>query len=121
MLYRLAADAVVLIHLGFIIFVVSGGFLAWRWRRLAWVHIPSAIWGALIEFAGWICPLTPLENKLRVLAGGVGYQGGFIENYLIPIMYPARLTTTVQLTIGAFVLLLNAFAYAVYFRRKRDR
>jgi hypothetical protein len=120
MLYRLAADAVVLLHLAFIFFVVCGGFLAWRWRKAAWFHIPAAIWGALIEFAGWICPLTPLENKLRELAGGVGYQGGFIEHYLIPIIYPTRLTVGMQLTIGVFVVLLNAFAYTVYFRRLRQ-
>jgi hypothetical protein len=119
MLFRLAADAVVLAHLVFIIFVLCGGFLAWRWRKLALVHIPTAVWGALIEFAGWICPLTPLENKLRVLAGDVGYGGGFIDHYLIPIIYPTGLTVGAQLTIGTFVLLLNAFVYTVYFRRRR--
>jgi hypothetical protein len=121
MLYRIAADAVVLVHLAFIIFVVCGGFLAWRWRRLAWVHLPSALWGAFIEFAGWICPLTPLENKLRTLAGGVGYRTGFIEHYLVPIIYPARLTIGMQFAIGTLVVLLNAFAYTVYFRRRRCR
>ncbi len=120
MLYRLAADIVVLIHLGFIIFVVGGGFLAWRWRWLAWVHVPAAVWGTLIELAGWICPLTPLENNLRLLAGEVGYRGGFIDHYLIPVIYPTRMTHGMQLTLGMIVLLLNAFAYTVYFRLRRD-
>lgn len=119
MIYRLAADAVVIIHLAFIIFVVCGGFLAWKWHRLAWVHLPAAVWGALIEFARWTCPLTPLENKLRSLAGETGYQGGFIEHYLIPIIYPARLTVGMMLIMGTSIVLLNAFAYTVYFRRQR--
>lgn len=121
MLYRLAADAVVLAHLCFIVFVVTGGFLAWRWPRLAWFHVPAAIWGAAIEFAGWICPLTPLENRLRFLAGEVGYQSGFIEHYLIPVIYPTRLNAEMQLTFGLMVLLLNGFAYSVYFRRRRSQ
>jgi len=118
MLFRLAADAVVLIHLAFIFFVCCGGFFAWRWRRVAWFHVPAAIWGALIEFAGWICPLTPFENKLRALAGGAGYQGGFIDHYLIPVIYPERLTFSMQLAFGTLVVILNAFAYAVYFKRR---
>jgi hypothetical protein len=121
MWFRLAADAVVSVHLAFIFFVVGGGFLAWRWRRVAWFHIPAAIWGALIEFAGWICPLTPLENELRARAGGVGYQGGFIDHYLIPIIYPERLTVAMQLALGTLVVILNAFAYTVYFRRCDSR
>lgn len=122
MLYRLAADALVLAHFVFIMFVVVGGFLAWRWRSLAWVHLPVACWGTLIEFFGWICPLTPLENDLRRLAGEVGYEGGFIEHYLIPVIYPARLTVEFQIGLGVFVLLLNAFAYSVYFiRRQTDQ
>ena len=118
MIYRLAADLVVLLHLGFLLFVVGGGFLAWRWRKLAWAHIPAAAWGAAIEFAGWICPLTPLENRLRSAAGEVGYQTGFIEHYLIPIIYPTRLTSEIQITFGLIVLLLNGLAYSVYFRRQ---
>ena len=121
MIYRLLADAVVLAHLCFIVFVVSGGFLAWRWPKLAWFHAPAALWGAAIEFAGWICPLTPLENKLRSLAGGVGYQSGFIEHYLVPIIYPAQLTTELMVFFGLIVIFLNAFAYSVYFRRRRNR
>lgn len=119
MLYRLAADALVLLHLGFILFVVGGGFLAWRWRKLVWIHVPVAMWGALIEFAGWVCPLTPWENDLRRMAGGVGYEGGFIEHYLVPVLYPPGLTVGTQIVLGVFVVVINGFAYAVYFTRRR--
>ena len=118
MLYRLAADTVVIFHLGFILFVVGGGFLSWRWIKLAWLHIPTAIWGTVIEFAGWVCPLTPLENELRSLAGDDGYATGFIEHYLTPVIYPEHLTVEVQFSLGLFVLLLNFFAYSVYFIRR---
>lgn len=123
MLYRLFADTLVVIHLTFITFVVVGGFLAWRWRWLAWIHVPVALWGALIELlesARWaICPLTPLEVYFRRLAGGEGYEGGFIEHYLIPIVHPAGVTPAVQVILGISVLIINGFAYAVYFRRGR--
>lgn len=117
--YRFAADALVAIHLGFILFVVLGGFLAWRWPRLVWLHIPAAVWGTLIEFAGWICPLTPLEQRWRVLAGQAGYDGGFVEHYVLPLIYPAGLTRGLQYALGAAVLLINVFAYTVYFWRRR--
>ena len=120
MLYRLAADALVVVHLGFIFFVVIGGFLAWRWRRVAWIHLPVACWGALIEFSGWVCPLTPLENDMRRLAGDLGYEGGFIEHYVIPIIYPRQLTVEIQIGLGIFVLLLNGLAYSVYFIRRKS-
>ncbi len=120
MLYRLVADTLVLAHLAFIFFVVVGGFLAWHWRRLAWLHIPVACWGVLIELSGWVCPLTPLENDVRRLAGEVGYDGGFIEHYVIPIVYPAELTVGLQIGLGMLVLLLNSFAYAVYFIRPKS-
>ena len=114
-----AADALVLLHLCFIAFVVVGGFLAWHWRALAWVHLPAAAWGALIEFMGWTCPLTPLENHLRRLAGESGYGGGFIAHYLTPIIYPAGLTSPNQIALGVLVLAVNAWAYSVYFSRLR--
>lgn len=117
MLYRLAADVLVIVHLAFIIFVVVGGVLAWRWRRVAWVHLPAAAWGVLIELIGFVCPLTPLENRFRRLAGEVGYEGGFIEHYIIPVIYPAGLTTTIQVALGSLVLLVNGFAYWIYFKR----
>jgi len=119
MLYRLTADAVVLLHLSFIVFVVCGGFLAWRWPRLIWVHLPAAAWGTAIELFHWTCPLTPLEKWLRQLAGSAGYEGGFIEHYLIPIIYPAALTRWQQVVLGIVVVLLNAIAYGVYFKHRR--
>jgi hypothetical protein len=118
MLYRLAADTVVLLHLAFVVFVVVGGFLAWRWRRLAWAHVPCAAWGAAIELMGWVCPLTPLEVSLRRHAGQAGYEGGFIEHYITPIIYPAGLTPTIQIGLGLLLVTLNVLAYAVYFRRR---
>lgn|SRR5574341_1041635 len=121
MLYRLAADALVGLHLAFVFFVVLGGFLALRWRRLAWVHAPAALWGAIIEFMGWVCPLTPLENHFRGLAGQGGYPGGFVEHYLIPLLYPADYTTGLRLTLGALVVVLNAVAYGLYFSRRPVR
>ena len=117
MLYRLLADAVVTFHGLFILFVVFGGFVAWRWRWVAAIHLPCAVWGMLIEFRGWICPLTPLENSLRARAGQAGYSGGFIEHYLLPAMYPAGLTPRIQAALGSAVLVINAVAYAVLIRR----
>lgn len=120
--HRLAADLLVILHLLFIAFVVGGGYLAWRWRWLAWVHVPAAVWGAAIEFMGWTCPLTPLENELRRAAGSTGYEGGFVEHYIIPVIYPVGLNSDVQIALGSLVLLLNAIAYWVYFwRPRRDR
>lgn len=112
MLYRLLADLVVLVHLAFVIFAVGGASLVLRWRWVAWVHVPAVVWAALIEFAGWICPLTPLENRLRILNGGAGYSGGFIDHYVLPILYPSGLTRGAQVFLGAFVLLLNIGIYA---------
>ena len=117
MIFRLLADVVVIVHFTFIAFVMIGGFLAWRWRRLVWAHLPAALWGALVELTGWICPLTPWEVALRTQAGQAGYAGGFIEHYLIPIIYPAGLTRTIQLGIAAFVIVLNVVAYVGYVRR----
>src|SRR5437667_2733305 len=107
MLYRRLADGVVLIHAAFVIFVVAGGFLAIRWRQLVWFHIPAALWGALIEFSGWICPLTPLENLLRQRAGEAGYSGGFVEHYVLHTLYPTTLTPATQWILGSFVLAVN--------------
>lgn len=113
------ADAVVLLHLAFILFVVLGGLAVLRWPRLAWLHVPAAIWGALIEFAGWICPLTPLENFLRERGGAAGYAGGFIDHYITSIIYPQGLTRTMQLGVGLFVLAINAFVYWTIWRRSK--
>ena len=117
MLYRVLADLVLVVHFLFIAFVVAGGFAAVRWPRLAWAHIPCFAWGALIEFAGWICPLTPLENELRIASGQAGYSGGFIEHYLLPVIYPGALTREMQIWLGLSVLALNAVAYAWLLRR----
>src|SRR5918996_4100262 len=116
MAWRLAAEAVVVIHFAFVLFVVLGGLLVLRWPRLAYVHIPAAVWGTLIEFAGWICPLTPLEKMLRERAGGAGYDGGFIEHYLIPVLYPGALTREIQLGLGAVVVGVNLFVYLYVLR-----
>jgi uncharacterized protein DUF2784 len=115
--YRLLANAVVVLHALFIVFVVGGGVLAWRWRWVAAIHIPCAVWGVLIEYRGWICPLTPLENSLRARAGQEGYSGGFVEHYLVPAIYPSGLTPRVQMMLGTFVLVSNALAYALLLRR----
>lgn len=117
MSHGLLADAVLLLHLAFILFVVLGGFLAWRWPRLAWLHLPAAAWGALIEFGDWPCPLTPLENHLRALAGEAGYAGGFIEHYLLPLVYPEALTRELQIALGLGVVAINLAAYALGRRR----
>jgi len=108
---RFAADVVVLVHLAFILFVAAGGLLVLRWPRLAWMHVPAIIWGALIEFAGWICPLTPLENRLRAAAGEAAYSGGFIDRYIMPIVYPAGLTRGMQLALGVAVIAVNLVIY----------
>lgn len=121
MLYRLAADAVLVVHLLFIVYILFGGLLVWRWPRTAWLHLPTVAYGAAIEFVGWICPLTPLENALREAAGQQGYAGGFIEHYLLPIVYPAGLTPTVQLVLGAVVLALNLGVYGAWAWRRRRR
>src|SRR6185436_793886 len=121
MLYRLLADLVVVLHLAFVLFVVLGGLLALRWPRAAWFHLPTAIWGAGIEFVQGICPLTPLENHLRQLGGEAGYSGGFVEHYLLPVLYPSGLNQNIQVGIGILVLLLNITIYAVVWRRARHR
>ncbi|MBZ0160473.1 DUF2784 domain-containing protein [Candidatus Methylomirabilis sp.] len=117
MLYLLLADLLVLLHLTFVVFVVLGILLVLRWPRLAWVHLPSALWGALIEFAGWVCPLTPLENRFRQLGGDAGYSGDFVEHYLLPILYPQALTRQTQIALGMLVLILNATGYVILWRR----
>jgi len=117
-LYRLLANGVVVVHALFIVFVVLGGFLAWRWRWVAALHLPCAAWGVLIEFRHWVCPLTPLENHLRAKAGAQGYEGGFIEHYLLPVIYPGGLTPRSQLVIGTAALAVNLFAYGVLVRRR---
>jgi cobalamin synthase len=118
--YRILADVVVGVHALFVVFVVLGGLLALRWSWVAAAHLPAAVWGALIEFRGWVCPLTPLENSLRASAGQAGYEGGFIEHYLLPVLYPTGLTREVQVVFGTLVIAVNLAVYAmVLWRRAR--
>ena len=113
MFYRVLADLTVLVHGAFVVFVVLGGLLVVWNVRWAWAHLPAAIWGAWVEFGGKICPLTPLENHLRHLAGERGYTGGFIEHYLIPLMYPPGLTRDTQFAFGVALAVINLLAYSV--------
>lgn len=117
MLYRLAANVVVLIHSFFILFVIFGGILVMANPRFAWVHLPIALWGILIEFFSWTCPLTPLENALRRRGGETGYPGGFIDHYIMAVLYPPGLTRRAQTAIGIAVLLLNGFIYWKIYQR----
>ena len=121
MAYRILADLVVGVHVLFVVFVVAGGLLALRWPWVAAAHLPAALWGALIEFRGWICPLTPLEKSLRASAGQAGYEGGFIEHYLLPVLYPAGLTRSVQLALGSLVIVINFAVYGILLRRRARR
>ena len=117
MLDRVLADVVVVFHLAFIAFVLAGGALViWR-QRFAWLHLPAVVWAAYAEFTSTICPLTPLENGLRLRAGQSGYEAGFVEHYLMPIIYPPGLTSNVQLILGAIVVAVNAAFYALAWRR----
>ena len=118
MIYRLLADATVVLHFGFVLFVIGGGILVWRYPRLVWLHVPAALWGAFIEFAGWICPLTPLENWLREQGGQQAYSTSFVEHYLLPVLYPQSLTRPVQWILGGLVLLVNAIFYTLILRRR---
>ena len=115
--FRAAADLVVLAHVGFVLFVVAGGLLVLRWRRLAWAHLPAVLWGVAIEFGGSICPLTPLENHLRARSGLAPYRGDFIEHYILPVLYPANLTRTEQMFLGAIALVVNGAIYWRVLRR----
>lgn len=117
MLYRLLADLVTLLHLGFVVFVVLGGTLAFVWPKVSWLHLPAAAWGVWIEFSGRICPLTPLEIWLRQQGGAAGYEGGFVEHYLIPVLYPASLTSGVQILLGSVVVVINLAVYGLLWRR----
>ena len=118
MLYGLAADAVLVFHLAFVLFVALGGLLVWRWPRVAWAHLPAVCWGAAVELTSVICPLTPLEKALRESAGRAAYEGGFIAHYIVPVLYPSGLTRPVQVALGVSLVLLN---FAIYWRWWRDR
>jgi hypothetical protein len=117
MLVRILADLVALSHLAFIVFALLGGLLALRWRWLPLAHLPAAAWAVAVEFLGWFCPLTPLENWLREASGSAGYPGGFIEHYLLPLIYPAELTRELQKFAGWVVVVFNLAVYLVVWRR----
>ncbi len=110
--YRLLADAVVLVHLFFIVFVLLGGLLVLRWRYMVMLHIPAVLWAAWVEYQGWICPLTPLENWFRQKAGMEGYTKSFIDQYLVPVIYPAALNREWQMVLGTIVVILNVTIYS---------
>jgi len=112
-LYSFLADAVIVFHFLFIVFAVGGGLLVIRWPKAAWVHLPAALWGAAVELSGWICPLTPLENHLRLLGGGAAYRGDFIERYLLPLVYPPGLTASMQYLLGGLVIAVNLIVYTL--------
>lgn len=119
MIYRLAADLVLLIHLAFILYMVLGGFLTWRWPRTAFVHLPVAAYGVAISLMGWICPLTPLEDRLRRQAGAAGLEGSFIEHYVLFVIYPPGLTPTVQVILATLLGVVTTVAYGGLWLRQR--
>ncbi|MDJ0833911.1 MAG: DUF2784 domain-containing protein [Gammaproteobacteria bacterium] len=121
MIYQLLADLVVLVHFLFIVFVLLGGLLVLYRRWIIWLHLPAALWGFAIELFGWYCPLTPLENWLRALAGSGVYSGGFISHYLLPIIYPAGLTRDWQLLLSLVVVIFNLLIYLWVWQRYRKR
>lgn len=121
MRYALLADLILILHAIFILFVVLGGTLAFWRPGFAWLHIPCAVWGVVIELKGWICPLTYIENDLRIAAEGTGYTGGFIDHYLVPIIYPPGLTVGAQAVLALAVLFINIFIYTLAWHRRRIR
>ena len=118
-MYGILAGVIIVAHFLFIAFVAAGGLLVLRWPSLAWVHLPAVVWGVVVELTGWICPLTPLENYLRRLGGSSSYSGGFIEQYLIPIIYPANLTAATQYILGGLVIVVNLVIYTIIIRKQR--
>lgn len=119
MFYKIAADLVVILHLLFIVFAVTGGLLALYRRWFIWFHIPAGLWAAAISFGGWICPLTPLELTLRRSAGQKGYEGGFVEQYIIPIIYPEAYTSQLAMLLGVGVVVINIVVYSYVVYRSR--
>jgi hypothetical protein len=123
MAFRLLADLTVLVHVAFVVFALGGGLLAARWPRVVWLHLPAAAWAVLVELTGRVCPLTPLENWLRARGGGATYSASFVEEYLLPVLYPASLSRELQWVIAGVVVAANGLAYAWVLRRRarRDR
>jgi hypothetical protein len=120
-IFNLLADATVVFHVAFVLFVVLGGLLVVRWPRVLWFHLPAAAWGISVEFADWLCPLTPLENLLREKAGKAAYQGDFIDQHLLPLLYPNHLTRITQVLLGVVALVMNALIYWRVIRHLLDR
>ncbi|TMB71742.1 MAG: DUF2784 domain-containing protein [Deltaproteobacteria bacterium] len=118
-LYHWLADLVVLLHVAFVVFAVFGGLLAVRWRRAMWIHLTAVAWAVIVEFFGWICPLTPLENWLRWSAGEAGYRSDFIAHYVLPVLYPEGLTREMQIALGLLVIAVNLAIYGWIFRSNR--
>jgi len=121
MLYRAAADSVLVLHAAFVLFVMAGGLFVLQWPRLAWLHLPAVVWAAFVEFTGRICPLTPLEVTLRQRAGDAGYAGDFVEHYIGSLLYPDGLTRDTQTTLGALVIAVNVLIYVAVAMRSRRR
>ena len=121
MLYDLLATAVVLLHFSFVLFVVGGGLLLYKWPWLAWLHLPAVIWAALLEFNSWVCPLTPLEQQLRSAAGQAGYSGGFVDHYLLALLYPVGLDGNMQIILGSLVVVINVLVYGVLGWHRKGR
>jgi hypothetical protein len=121
MLERIAADAVLLLHVAFVLFVVLGGALLLRWPKLAWIHLPAVVWAALVELNGWICPLTPLEVEFRRASGEAGYAGDFLEHYIVVLLYPEGLTRSIQIGLAIVLVAINVAFYAAALRSRRHR
>lgn len=121
MLARITVDTVLLLHLAFILFVMLGGLLVLRWRRLMLLHVPAIAWAAFVELAGTVCPLTSVENRLRVAAGMSGYAGDFVEHYLLRVIYPDGLTRQTQWLLAVLVIIVNAVIYAALVFSARER
>lgn len=121
MIAKIAADFLVVMHLAFIVFVLFGGLLVLKWGKVSILHIPCVLWAVLIEFGGWVCPLTPLEHHFREVAGDAGYTGGFINHYLMPVIYPEGLTQEIQVALGIFVLAINLGVYGVVLVKRVKR
>ena len=119
MSYQLSADLVLILHLAFVLFVLLGGFLLLRWPKLVWLHLAAVTWGALIEFIGFVCPLTPLEVNLRRLGGQAGYEGDFVQHYITASLYPSGLTRKMQIGLGISVLVLNMLIYGYWIAHRR--
>jgi hypothetical protein len=121
MIFGFLADGVLLLHVAFVLFVMAGALFCLRWPKMAWAHLPAAAWGTAISYAGWVCPLTPLENRLRRQAGERGYAESFLEHYVLPILYPAGLTPGAQVAMGSLALAVNVALYVWIWRRRARR